>query len=97
MTNKGDVKVGDMFNSVFGHGDMNESRINFTAPIAVEVVTAEEAAANGESFAEGRYMAREFADALNAIGIRPTYGIAEDFVADREVYYEEVIKPALRE
>jgi hypothetical protein len=43
LTNKGDVKVGDMFNSVFGHGEMTASRMNFTAPIAVETVTAEEA------------------------------------------------------
>jgi hypothetical protein len=44
LTDKGDVKVGDMFNSVFGHGEMTASRMNFTAPIAVETVTAEEAA-----------------------------------------------------
>ena len=43
LTNKGDVKKGDMFNSVFGHGEMTDSRMNFTAPIAVETVTAEEA------------------------------------------------------
>ena len=44
LTNKGDVKRGDMFNSVFGHGEMTDSRMNFTAPIVVETVTAEEAA-----------------------------------------------------
>lgn len=43
LTDKGDVAKGDMFNSVFGHGEMNASRMNFTAPIAVETVTAEEA------------------------------------------------------
>ena len=43
LTNKGDVKRGDMFNSVFGHGEMTDSRMNFTAPIVVETVTAEEA------------------------------------------------------
>ena len=43
LTDKGDVKKGDMFNSVFGHGEMTDSRMNFTAPIAVETVTAEEA------------------------------------------------------
>ena len=44
LTDKGDVKKGDMFNSVFGHGEMTDSRMNFTAPIVVETVTAEEAA-----------------------------------------------------
>ena len=44
LTDKGDITKGTMFNSVFGHGEMNDSRINFTAPIAVETVTAEEAA-----------------------------------------------------
>lgn len=43
LTDKGSVQKGDMFNSVFGHGDMTASRMNFTAPIAVETVTKEEA------------------------------------------------------
>ena len=43
LTDKGDIKHGDMFNSVFGHGEMNASRMTFTAPIVVETVTAEEA------------------------------------------------------
>ncbi len=44
LTNKGDIVAKEtMFNSVFGHGEMNASRMNFTAPIAVETVTAEEA------------------------------------------------------
>ena len=45
LTNKGDITKGTMFNSVFGHGKMNDSRMYFTAPIAVETVTAEEAGA----------------------------------------------------
>ena len=44
LTDKGDITKGTMFNSVFGHGEMNDSRINFTAPIVVETVTADEAA-----------------------------------------------------
>lgn len=44
LTNKGDIVAKEtMFNSVFGQGDMTASRINFTAPIAVETVTEEEA------------------------------------------------------
>ena len=45
LTDKGDVTKGTMFNSVFGHGEMNDSRMNFTAPIVVETVTADEATA----------------------------------------------------
>ena len=38
LTDKGDVKKGDMFNSVFGHGDMSEARQNFTSQIVIETV-----------------------------------------------------------
>jgi hypothetical protein len=38
LTNKGDVKKGDMFNSVFGHGEMNDARQNFTSQVIVETV-----------------------------------------------------------
>ena len=36
LTDKGGVKKGDMFNSVFGHGEMTEDRMNFTSQIVVE-------------------------------------------------------------
>ena len=36
LTDKGDIAKGDMFNSVFGHGEMNEARQNFTSQIIVE-------------------------------------------------------------
>ena len=38
LTDKGDVKKGDMFNSVFGHGEMTEARQNFTSQVIVETV-----------------------------------------------------------
>ena len=37
-TNKGDVKQGDVFNSVFGLGEMNEARQNFTGQVIIETV-----------------------------------------------------------
>ena len=40
LTDKGDIAKGDMFNSVFGHGEMNEARQNFTSQIIVETGTA---------------------------------------------------------
>jgi hypothetical protein len=36
LTDKGEVKKGDMFNSVFGHGEMTEGRQNFTSQVIVE-------------------------------------------------------------
>ena len=36
LTDKGDVKKGDMFNSVFGHGEMNDARMNFTSQVIIE-------------------------------------------------------------
>jgi hypothetical protein len=37
-TNKGDVKRGDVFNSVFGLGDMTEARQNFTAELIIDTM-----------------------------------------------------------
>ena len=37
-TDKGDVKKGDVFNGVFGLGDMNEARQNFSAQVIIETV-----------------------------------------------------------
>lgn len=36
LTDKGGVAKGDMFNSVFGHGEMTEARQNFSSQIVVE-------------------------------------------------------------
>ena len=41
LTDKGDVKKGDMFNSVFGHGEMDEARQNFTSQVIIETVDAD--------------------------------------------------------
>ena len=59
LTDKGGVKKGDMFNSVFGHGKMDEARQNFTSQIIVENGTApqsftgEQIEANGISYTDG--------------------------------------------
>lgn len=42
-TDKGDVKKGDEFNSVFGLGAMNEARQNFTSQVVVETLASGEA------------------------------------------------------
>ena len=37
LTNKGNVRAREtMFNSVFGHGDMNDDRMNFTSQVIIE-------------------------------------------------------------
>jgi hypothetical protein len=36
LTNKGGIEKGDMFNSVFGHGEMTEARQNFASQVIVE-------------------------------------------------------------
>ena len=55
LTDKGDIKKGDMFNSVFGHGEMNEARQNFTSQIVVENGNKAtlEAEKDGLSYTEG--------------------------------------------
>lgn len=59
LTDKGDVKQGDEFNSVFGLGDMTDARRNFTAQVIVETIAggtgkpALEVAASGK-FGEGK-------------------------------------------
>ena len=54
LTDKGGVEKGQMFNSVFGHGKMDEARMNFTSQIVVEAGNAPtlEAEVNGLSYTE---------------------------------------------
>lgn len=40
LTDKGGVKAGDEFNSVFGLGNMDDARRNFTSQVIVETLTA---------------------------------------------------------
>ena len=39
-TNKGDVKRNQLFNGVFGLGDMDEARVNFTSQVIIETMTS---------------------------------------------------------
>jgi hypothetical protein len=41
LTNKGGVEKGQMFNSVFGHGEMNDARQNFTSQVIIETIGAD--------------------------------------------------------
>ena len=53
LTDKGGVKKGDMFNSVFGHGEMNEARQNFTSQVIVETVGADKKLTLADSIVAG--------------------------------------------
>ena len=55
LTDKGGVEKGQMFNSVFGHGKMDEARMNFTSQIVVESgnTATLEAEENGLSYTDG--------------------------------------------
>ena len=55
LTDKGGVEKGQMFNSVFGHGKMDEARQNFTSQIVVEsgATATLEAEENGLSYTDG--------------------------------------------
>ena len=54
LTEKGGVEKGQMFNSVFGHGKMDEARMNFTSQIVVEsgATATLEAEENGLSYTD---------------------------------------------
>lgn len=54
LTDKGGVEKGQMFNSVFGHGKMDEARQNFTSQIVVEegATATLDAEENGLSYSD---------------------------------------------
>jgi len=57
-TNKGDVKRGDLFNGVFGLGDMTESRTAFTSQVIIETVGSSAKVAL-HPMATGRFVVEE--------------------------------------
>jgi hypothetical protein len=94
LTDKGDVKVGDVFNSVFGHGKMDEARQNFTSQVVIETVDAEglmfPAVADGFTYrdAEGKLakatyrVGNEYTNELPAVGTKVAY-MAEQFQMEK--------------
>ena len=71
LTDKGDIQAGEnatMFNSVFGHGDMNEARMNFTSQVVIETI-GEDAALMFEAVKDG-------------FGEGKTYKVNGEYVAD---------------
>ena len=68
LTNKGSIKAREtVFNSVFGHGEMNEDRQNFTSQIIVETVGADKKLAFDEVVVGGlTYMDETSSDVKKA-------------------------------
>jgi hypothetical protein len=71
LTDKGDIQAGEnatMFNSVFGHGDMNEARMNFASQVIIETVGEDETLM--------------FEAVENGFGEGKTYKVNGEYVAD---------------
>lgn len=85
LTDKGSVAKGTMFNSVFGHGEMDEGRINYASPIVVEVVGEDGTFTPGaDVLAEGMIISKKNEEARDWEGIEKyTYRVTH--VADGTV------------
>jgi hypothetical protein len=76
LTDKGGVNKGDMFNSVFGHGEMNEARQNFTSQVIIETIGADKALTFKDVVAGGlTYMDEKSSDVKKA-----TYKVNGEYV-----------------
>ena len=85
LTDKGGVTKGDMFNSVFGHGEMNEARQNFTSQIIVEAGTAPQSFTGEEIEAGGL----TYVDADNAVKTATVKYIGVDADGKPAVSYDD--------
>ncbi len=80
LTDKGDIKAREtVFNSVFGHGEMNEARQNFTAQVIIETV--------GE---DGKLMFDAIAGGFEVDGVKYTYKVNGEYTNDAPVKGDKV-------
>ena len=68
LSDKGDIKAGDEFNSVFGLGEMTPDRMNYTAQVIVETV--------------GEDARLSFTATANGFGTGKTYKVNGEYVAE---------------
>lgn len=69
LTNKNDMKD-KMLNSVFGHGEMNEQRMNYASPVIVEVVGADATfTAGADVLEDGMIISKKNDEARDWVGI----------------------------
>jgi hypothetical protein len=80
LTDKGDIKAREtVFNSVFGHGEMNEARQNFTAQVIIETV--------GE---DNKLMFEALAGGFEVDGVKYTYKVNGEYTNDAPVKGDKV-------
>ena len=69
LTDKNDMKD-KMLNSVFGHGEMNEQRMNYASPVIVEVVGADaKFTAGADVLEDGMIISKKNDEARDWVGI----------------------------
>ena len=97
LTDKGDVKAGDEFNSVFKLGDMTDARRNFTSQVIVETINdtgvpALTVAASGK-FVDPETGAKKDAKVIKAGSGKPEYKLASEVTGlakgDKVVYFSD--------
>lgn len=100
LTDKGGVKAGDEFNSVFKLGDMGEDRRNFTSQVIVETITGGTGkpaltVAKSGKFVDPETKEKKDAKVIKAAGGKPEYKLAAEVNAgglaegDKIVYFSE--------
>ena len=94
LTDKGGVKVGDEFNSVFGLGMMNDKRVNYTSQVIVETGTgpaAMDVLENGLTYEEDGAIKKATYKSIKADG-SVVYGPSIDGAAVKFAYASKVFQ-----
>lgn len=97
LTNKGGVKAGDEFNSVFKLGDMTDARRNFTSQVIVETITSTGVpaltVAKSGKFVDPETGAKKDAKVIKKAGGKPEYKLASEVTGlaegDKVVYFSD--------
>ena len=94
LTDKGGVKVGDEFNSVFGLGMMSDKRVNYTSQVIVETGTgpaAMDVLENGLTYEEDGAIKKATYKSIKADG-SVVYGPSIDSAAVKFAYASKVFQ-----
>lgn len=75
-TDKGDVKKGDVFNSVFGLGKMSDARRNFTSQVIIDTITEDDGALTLTPMATGAFKDGKDVKVVKADGSVEYYAVA---------------------
>ena len=94
LTDKGGVKVGDKFNSVFGLGKMDDKRVNYTSQVIVETGTgpaAMDVLENGLTYEDEGAIKKATYKSIKADG-SVVYGPSIDGAAVKFAYASKVFQ-----